>query len=163
MVITDLFGEDVSTNVRILYVPNSDKIYDIVTHIGPGKKNFSDIKLCVIAVGHHDLDTRLGQFSSDYRKLINALRVHNSYMQLYVMSILPIGPDQTLHKFASIKSQQIKENFGRKAGIHYVNLYASLNIQGEIPPEFLRLHKLNRTGIKRFYAVLSKALALSTL
>ena len=40
MVITDLFGEDVGTNCRILYVPNNDQIGDIADHIGPGDKDF---------------------------------------------------------------------------------------------------------------------------
>ena len=159
MVITDLFGEDVGTNCRILYVPNKDQIGDIADHIGPGDKDFSEIKVSVLAVGHHDLKTRLGQFISDYKRLVNALRVHNSNMLLLVMSVLPIGEDTSLHKFAALKSQQIKENFGRKPGMTYINFYANLSIQGEIPPEFLRNFKLNRLGIKRFFNVMNKQLA----
>ena len=106
---------------------------------------------------------RLGQFSRDYCKLVNALQIHNLDRKLFMMSILPIGPDPNLHKFVSIKSQQIKEFFGQKPGIIYVNLYVALNIQGEIPPEFLRGFHLNRTGIKRFFNVFSKALVHSFL
>ena len=157
MIITDLFGEDILTNVRVLYVPNSDRIDDITSHIGPESKNFTDIDICFIAVGHHDLHTRLGQFIQDFKRLINALHVHNSKMFLFIMSILPIGANQDLHKFAVIKSQQLQENFNKKPGIAYVNLFSSLSIQGEIPPEFLRNYKLNRGGIKRFFTVASKA------
>ena len=42
---------------------------------------------------------------------------------------------------------QIKYNFARKPRIDYINLYSDLNILGEISPEFLRPHKLNRTRI----------------
>ena len=86
MIITDLFGEDVSTNCQVLYGPNTDQIDDIIKHIGPGVCDFSDINVCLVTVGHHDLGMRLGQFSSDYKRLINALHVHNSYMHLFVMS-----------------------------------------------------------------------------
>ena len=112
-------------------------------------------------MGHHDLKTRLGQFISDNKRLVNALRVHNSSMLLFVMSVLPIGEDTSLHKFAALKSQQIKENLGRKPGMVYIHFYANLSIQGEIPPppEFLRNYKLNRLGIKRFYNVMNKHLA----
>ena len=158
MILTDLFGEDIMTNVRVLYVPNSDRIDNITSHIGPESKNFTDIDICFIAVGHHDLHTRLGQFIQDFKKLINALRVHNAKMFLFIMSVLPIGANQELHKFAVIKSQQLKENFNKKPGISYVNLFSSLSIQGEIPPEFLRNYKLNRGGIKRFFNVASKAI-----
>ena len=61
MILTDLFGEDISTNVWVLYVPNSDRIDDIMAHIGPESKYFTDIEFCFISVGHHDLHTRLGQ------------------------------------------------------------------------------------------------------
>ena len=163
MIITDLFGEDVSTNCRVLYMPIKDMLADIVRHIGPGARNFSDIGVCCLAVGHHDLETRLGEFVNNYRRLVNALHNHNSFMHLFCMSILPVGPDSTLHKFASLKSQQIKDHFGRKPGMTYINLYASLNIQGEIPPEFLHNHKLNRSGMKRFFTVFSRALVATAL
>ena len=100
MILTDLFREDVATNVRVLYVPNSDKIDDISSHIRSGTKDFSIIRICFMAVGHHDLKTRLGLFILDFKKLINALRVHNSNMYLFLMSVLPIGPRADLHKFA---------------------------------------------------------------
>ena len=163
MILTDLFGEDISTNCRVLYVPLRDMLVDIVRHIGPGSKNFSDINVCCIAVGHHDLETRLGEFINQYKRLVNALRNHNVFMHLFCMSVLPIGPDASLHKFASLKSQQIKDHFGRKPGMSYINLYASLNIQGEIPPEFLRNFKLNRSGIKRFFGVFSRSLVATAL
>ena len=144
----DLLGENVHTTVRISYVPNQDKIADITEYINPGVKDFSDIEICIIAVGYHDLKTRLGQFISDYKKLINALRVHNSKMFLFVLSVLLIGPRADLDNFASLKSKQLKkENFNRKPGISYVNSFAYLSIQGEILPEFLHNHKLNRGGI----------------
>ena len=158
MILTDLFGEDISTNVRVLYVLNSDRIDNITSHIGPGSKNFMDIDICFIAMGHHNLHTRLGQFIQDFKKLINTLHVHNAKMFLFIMSVLPVRANQELHKFAVIKSQQLKENFSKKPGISYVNLFSSLSIQGEIPPEFLRNHKLNRGGIKRFFNIASKAL-----
>ena len=163
MILTDLFGEDISTNCHVLYFPLNDMLGDIVKHIGPGTKDFSHINVCCVAVGHHDLETRLGEFVSNYRRLVTALRNHNAYMHLFVMSVLPVGPDATLHKYASLKSQQVKDHFGRKPGITYVNLYASLNIQGEIPPEFLRNHKLNRSGIKRFFSVFSRSLVATAL
>ena len=158
MVLTDLFSENMDTNVRILYVPNQDKIVDITEHINPGAKDFSDIEICIISVGQHDLETRLGQFISDYKKLINTLRVHNSKMYLFILSVLPIGPRQDLHKFTSLKSQQLKENFNRKPGMGYVNSFANLSIQGEILPEFLRNYKLNRGCMKRIFQVASKAI-----
>ena len=40
----------------------------------------------------------------------------------------------------------------------YLNLFANLSIQGEIPPEFLCNFKLNKGRIKQFFAVASKAL-----
>ena len=120
MILTDLFGEDVSTNVRVLYVPNSERIEDIAGHIRPGSKDFSHIQICFIAVGHHDLQTRLGQFISDYKKLFNALHVHNSKMYLFLMSVLPISPRAKLHKFTVLKSQQLKENFNKRPGISYL-------------------------------------------
>ena len=158
MILMDLFSEDISTNVRVLYVPNSDRIDDIISHIGPESKNFMDIDICFILVGHHDLHTRLGQFIQDFKRLINTLRIHNLKMFLFNMSVLPIGTNQELHKFAVIKSQQLKENFNKNPGISYVNLFSSLSIQGKIPPEFLRNHRLNRGGIKRFFNVASKAI-----
>ena len=157
MVLTDLFGENVDTNVRILYVPIQDKIADITEHINPGAKDFSDIDICIISVGQHDLETRLSQFISDYKKMINALRVHNAKMYLFILLVLPIGPRQDLHKFTALKSQQLKENLNRKA-MGYVNSFANLSIQGEVLPEFFRNHKLNRGGMKRFFQVASKAI-----
>ena len=77
MILMDLFGEDMSTNVRVLYVPNSDRIDDIMSHIGPESMNFTDIDICFISVGHHDLHTRLGQFIQDFKRLIKALHIHN--------------------------------------------------------------------------------------
>ena len=158
MILTDLFGEDISTNVRVLYILNSDRIDNITSHIGPESKNLMDIDICFIAVGHHDLHTRLGQFIQDFKKLINALRVHNAKMFLFIMSVLPIGANQELHKFVVIKLQQLKENLNKKPSISYVILFSSLSIQGEIPPEFLRNYKLNRGGIKRFFNVASKVI-----
>ena len=152
MVLTDLFGENVDTNIRILYVPNQDKIADITEHINPGAKDFSDIEICIISVGQHDLETRLGQFILDYKKLINAVRVHNSKMYLFILSVLPIGPRQDLHKFASLKSQQLKENFNRKPGMGYVNSFANVSIQGEILPEFLRNYKLNNGRYEEIFS-----------
>ena len=142
IVLTDLFGENMDTNVRILYVPNQDKIANITEHINPGAKDFSAIEIYIISMGQHDLETRLGQFISDYKKLINALRVHNSKMFLFILSVLLIGPRADLYKSASLKSQQPKENFNKKPGMGYVNLFTNLSIQGEILPEFLRNHKL---------------------
>ena len=104
MILTDLFGEDVSTSMKVLYVPNKDKINNKGGHIRSGAKEFSMIKICCVAVGQYDLQTRLGQFILDYKKLINALRVHNSKMYLFLMSVLPIGPRSDLHKFAVLKS-----------------------------------------------------------
>ena len=158
MILTDLFGEDISANVHVLYIPNSDKIEDITGHIRPGSKDFSQIDICFVSVGHHNLHTWLGQFIRDFKCLLNALRVHNSKMFLFIMSVLPIGPNPELHKFAVIKSQQLNENFNKKPDISYVNLFSSLSIQGEIPPEFLRNHKLNKGGIKYFFNKASKAI-----
>ena len=158
MILTDPFGKDVSTNIRVLYMPNSDRIEDIAGHIRPGSKDFSHIQICFIAVGHHDLQMRFGQFISDYKQLINALRVHNSKMYLFLMSVLPIGLRSDLHKFVVLKSQQLKDNFKRRPSISYLNLYTNLSIQGEIPPEFLRNFKFNKGRIKHFFALASKAL-----
>ena len=44
MILIDLFGEDVATNVRVLYVLISDKMDDIAGYIRPGAKDFSLIK-----------------------------------------------------------------------------------------------------------------------
>ena len=95
----ELFREDVSTNCRVLYMPIKDQLEDIVNHIGPGPYDFSDITVCCLAVGHHDLSTRLGEFVNNYKRLINALQNHNSYTHLFVMSVLPVGPDTALYKF----------------------------------------------------------------
>ena len=60
MIVTDLFGENLCTNIRILYVPHGDKVKDIASHIRLSKKKFSNIQVCLIAVGHHDLGTKVG-------------------------------------------------------------------------------------------------------
>ena len=108
MVLMDLFGENVDRNVRILYVINQDKIADITEHINPGAKDFSDVEICIISMGQHDLETRLGQFILDYKKLINVLRVHNSKMYLFILSVLPIGPRTDLYKFTCFKISTIE-------------------------------------------------------
>ena len=53
MILTDLFGEDVATNIRVLYMPSVDKINDISGHIGSGSKDFSMIDICFLSVGQY--------------------------------------------------------------------------------------------------------------
>ena len=147
MILTDLFREDASTNCHVLYIPNKDTIHDITLHIKAVDKDFSDVVACLLSEDHHDLDTCLGQFIQDYKNLLSALRVYNSHIFMFVLSILPIRPGQDLHKHVTLKSQQLKDNFQKKLDMAYFNLYASFSIQGRFYSEFLH-HKLNRGEIK---------------
>ena len=58
-------------------------------------------------------------------------------MYLFLMSVFSLGPRSDLHKFMVLKSQQLKENFSKRPEMAYLNLFTSLSIQGELPPEYL--------------------------
>ena len=81
-----------------------------------------------MSVEYNDLDTMLRKSI-----LVNASWVYNPTMLIFIISVLPLGPEPDSYKYAHVKIVNIKEVFSKCSALGNVKFNAELVVMIKYP------------------------------